>query len=86
MDTELLFGDVITATDFNDNARGRALDILNDMDIETLYSQLALSTIEKLKVMDSFDGLIPIHSDTTSLSFYGEYPDQVRRHHSRLPD
>lgn len=76
MDTELLFGEGVTAADFNDDALGRALDNLHKIGLETLYSQLALSTIEKLKVMDSFDGFIPIHSDTTSLSFYGEYPDQ----------
>jgi transposase len=76
MDTELLFGDGVTAADLNDDALGRALDILHDADIESLYPKLALSTIEKLKIMDSFDGFIPIHSDTTSLSLYGEYPDQ----------
>jgi len=75
MDTELLFGDGIMAADLNDDALGRALDILHDMDIESLYPKLALSTIQKLKVMDSFDGFIPVHSDTTSLSFYGQYPD-----------
>jgi len=76
MDTELLFGDGVTAADLNDDALGRALDILHDADIESLYPKLALSTLEKLKVMNSFDGFIPIHSDTTSLSLYGEYPDQ----------
>lgn len=76
MDTELLFGDGISAADLNDDALGRALDVLNDAGIETLCSQLALSAINKLKVMDSFDGFIPIHSDTTSLSLYGKYPGQ----------
>ena len=71
MDTELLFGDGVTAADLNDDSLGRALDILHDADIESLYPKLALSTLEKLKVMNSFDGFIPIHSDTTSLSLYG---------------
>lgn len=75
MDTELLFGDGVTAGDLNDDALGRALDILHDMDIETLYPQLALSALQSLKVMESFDGFLPVHSDTTSLSLYGEYPD-----------
>lgn len=75
MDTELLFGEGISAADLNDDALGRALDILHDHDIESLYSQLALSTLQSLKVAQSFDGFLPIHSDTTSLSFYGGYPD-----------
>lgn len=75
MDTELLFGDGVMAADLNDDALDRALDVQHDMDIKTLYSQLAMSAIEKLKVMDSFDGFIPIHSDTTFFPFYGDYPD-----------
>lgn len=76
MDTELLFGEGISASDLNDDALGRALDILHDSGMDSLYSQLALSTLQSLKVLESFDGFVPIHSDTTSLSLYGEYPDQ----------
>lgn len=75
MDTELLFGQGVSASDLNDDALGRALDILHDNDIESLYSQLALSTLQSLKAAPSLDGFLPIHSDTTSLSLYGEYPD-----------
>ncbi len=75
-DVELLFGEGITASDFNDDALGRALDVLHDADIETLYTALAMSTIQSLKMTAQFDGFLPIHSDTTSLSLYGEYPDQ----------
>lgn len=49
MDTELLFGDGVTAADLNDDALGRALDILHDADIEGLYPKLAMSTIANSK-------------------------------------
>lgn len=48
-----------------------------------------MSTIQSLKVTAQFDGFLPIHSDTTSLSLYGEYPDQddieILRGYSKAP-
>ncbi|SHK56071.1 protein of unknown function [Alicyclobacillus tolerans] len=72
----MLFGEGITASEFHDDALGRALDVIHDADMETLYTALAMSTIQSLKMTAQFDGFLPIHSDTTSLSLYGEYPDQ----------
>ena len=55
MDTELLFGEEVTPADLNDDALGRALDILHDADIETLYGNLAMSAIQSLKVWEKED-------------------------------
>ncbi len=62
----------MSAADLKDDAFGRALDILCDIDLDALYPKLALKTVNQLKVMDHFDDLLPVHSDTTSLSLYGE--------------
>lgn len=72
-DVEVLLGAGVSATDLNDDALGRALDILYDMGLDALYPKLALKTVNQLKVMDHFDDLLPVHSDTTSVSLYGEY-------------
>ncbi|WDM02833.1 IS1634 family transposase [Alicyclobacillus cycloheptanicus] len=75
-DVEVLLGAGVSATDLNDDALGRALDILYDMGLDALYPKLALKTVNQLKVMDHFDDLLPVHSDTTSVSLYGEYAQQ----------
>jgi len=79
-DVEVLLGAGVSAEDHNENALGRALDILYDMDPDMLYPQIALHTVRQLKVLEGCEeqigGLIPIHADTTSLSLTGEYPDQ----------
>lgn len=81
-DVEVLLGEGVSAEDLNDDALGRALDILYDMDLDKLYPQIALYTVKQLKVLDGYEerfgGLIPIHADTTSISLTGEYSDQSK--------
>jgi len=79
-DVEVLLGEGVVASDLNDDALGRALDILYDMNLDELYPEIALHTVKQLKVFDGmeelFGGLIPVHVDTTSISLTSDYPDQ----------
>ena len=75
-DVEVLLGAGVSAADLNDDALGRALDILYDLDLDALFPKLALKTVNQLKVMDHFDDLLPVHADTTSMSLYGDYTQQ----------
>lgn len=75
-DTEVLLGEGILASDLNDDALGRALDILYDLDMDEFYPKLALDTARQLRVFDNFDDLLPFHADTTSISLTGDYSCQ----------
>ena len=68
MDTEFFFGEGITPEDLNDYAIGRTLDKIAAANSNRLFSTICLSTYAIYKI--AFKRL---HSDTTSLSFYGEY-------------
>jgi transposase len=68
MDTEFFFGEGITAGDINDYAVGRTLDKIAAAGPDQLFGTICLSTYAIYKI--AFKRL---HSDTTTLSFYGEY-------------
>ena len=65
---ELLFGSGVEASDFNDDALGRALDKLAAADPRRVFSTLAFHAL-------SVQGMPwqAVHADTTSVSLYGEY-------------
>ncbi|WP_169794278.1 IS1634 family transposase, partial [Alicyclobacillus shizuokensis] len=77
-DVEVLMGSGVRAEDLNDDALGRALDAIYRAGPQELFSRVALSTLLSLKVLDCFEDFIPVHADTSSLSVYGEYPEQAR--------
>ena len=68
IDTEALFGEGVMREHLNDYAIARALDCINDAKPEGLFSTLCLSLYSKFNI--AFNRL---HSDTTSISFYGAY-------------
>jgi transposase len=68
MDTEALFGKGVMPEHLNDDAIARALDRISDANPEGLFSTLCLSLYSKFSI--EFNRL---HSDTTSISFYGAY-------------
>jgi len=68
MDTEFFFGEGVTAADINDYAIGRTLDKIAAAGPDYLFGTICLSTYAIHQI--AFKRL---HSDTTSLSFYGEY-------------
>jgi len=68
MDTEFFFGEGVTPADLNDYAIGRTLDKIAAVGTDRLFATICLSTYAIYQI--AFKRL---HSDTTSLSFYGEY-------------
>ncbi len=76
IDTEFLFGKGILAEDLNDYAIARTLDKIAaaDMGPDTMYSTLCLVAYSVYEI--AFKRL---HSDTTSVSFYGDYKGEVEQ-------
>jgi len=68
IDTEALFGSGVMPEHLNDDAIARALDRISQAKPEGLFTTLCLSLYGKYKI--AFNRL---HSDTTSVSFYGAY-------------
>lgn len=68
MDTEALFGEGVKPEHLNDDAIARALDRISDAKPEGLFSTLCLSLYSKFSIP-----FTRLHSDTTSISFYGAY-------------
>lgn len=68
IDTETLFGKGVLPEHLNDYALARGLDRISEANPETLFSSFALSLYMKFAIP-----MKRLHSDTTTLSFYGEY-------------
>jgi transposase len=68
IDTEFFFGEGISNEDLNDYTIGRTLDKIAEANPDRLFSTICLSTYTIYNI--AFKRL---HSDTTTLSFYGEY-------------
>ena len=68
IDTEILFGKGVLREHLNDDSIGRALDKLSESNPEKLFGTLCLSAYSQYNI--EFKRL---HSDTTTVSFYGEY-------------
>ena len=66
-DCEMLFGQGIQAEHFNDDALGRALDLLASTDMNKLFSSISLSGLL------SRGPIGRLHVDTTSISVQGAY-------------
>jgi len=70
IDTEALFGKGVTHKHLNDDAIARALDRISEAKPEGLFTTLCLSLYSKFNI--AFNRL---HSDTTTISFYGAYEE-----------
>lgn len=68
IDTEILFGEGVLQEHLNDDAIGRSLDKLAKENPASLFGTLCLSAYSKYDI--EFKRL---HSDTTTVSFYGDY-------------
>lgn len=66
MDLAMLFDEPVGASDFNDDALGRALDRI--VDGKTLFKTVACQAT----IVDDIE-VRTVHSDTTSVSLYGEF-------------
>jgi len=68
LDTELLFGEGILPSHFNDDCLGRGLDALWEIDPTAIFRRAAAN----VRTMESL-GLPFLHFDTTTRILYGEY-------------
>ena len=66
-----LLGDGLIAEDFNDDALGRALDVIHEYGTNQLFSEIAFPIAIEQKLM-----VTSIHLDSSSLSVYGEYAEE----------
>ncbi|MEW6082890.1 MAG: IS1634 family transposase [Bacillota bacterium] len=69
-DVEKVLGEGVRAEDINDDALGRTLDRMAQVDLKGLFSSVSLSCVLK----DDIE-VKSVHADTTSISVYGEYED-----------
>ena len=67
-----LFGKELCAKDFNDDALGRFLDAVHAYGENKLFSEIAFPIALKYKLLSK-----SAHFDTTSLTVYGEYEEEV---------
>jgi transposase len=68
LDCEVLFGEGLKASDFNDDCLGKSLEVVGNLDIRKLYSVICMNAMELHSVI-----VEEIHVDTTNISVYGEY-------------
>ena len=67
-DTELIFGDKLEPSDFNDNNVGKVLDNIHAYGASKLFSQIAYQACQRYDLDDGY-----LHYDTTSVSVHGDY-------------
>jgi transposase len=68
IDLRYLVGEEVVYTSVNSFNVGRALERLGEVDCDGIYETLALSAVQMNKIP-----IERLHSDTTTLSFYGDY-------------
>jgi transposase len=66
-----LLGEGLQADDFNDDTLGRCLDKIHKFGINNLFGQLAFKIGMKNKLLGK-----SMHTDTTSLTLYGDYEEE----------
>ncbi len=74
MDTEFFFGEGVRKEDLNDYAIARALDKITDADPDRLFGLICQHAYVVYRI-----AFRRIHSDTTSMSFYGDYDDNPEK-------
>jgi transposase len=71
---DLLFGEGLVATDFNDDSLGRALDELFQAGVTELFARVAAEAVDVFKIEHKY-----VHVDTSSLSLQGQYESKVAK-------
>jgi transposase len=67
-DTELLWGECVPASAFNDDTVGRVLDLLFETGTQRIFSELSMKAVQKHEISTR-----AVHFDTTSVNVHGEY-------------
>jgi transposase len=70
-DTQLLFGQHINPSDFNDDALGRVLEKVFETGTMKIFTELATRALLAFGVDKS--GKVHVHYDTTSINVWGDY-------------
>lgn len=68
---EHLLGEGIKAEEINDDKIGRVMDDLHEYSLETLWTSLAIETVNKYEINTKYS-----HLDSSSLSVQGEYKEK----------
>lgn len=68
IDTEFLFGKGVLPEKLNDDAIGSALDRIAEVNLERFFTALCVTAYSVYEIIFQ-----KLHSDTTSIFFYGEY-------------
>ena len=79
-DVEALLGRGLTAGDFKDQAVGRAMDHIAQVGPMKVFSAVAQNACKICDIIDRH-----VHYDTTSVSVWGDYPDESERAVDGLP-
>jgi hypothetical protein len=72
IDTEFFLEDSDKSAFVNESNVGEALDRIREADYDGIYSTIALSAFRQYEIP-----LTRMHSDTTTVSFYGKYDPEV---------
>jgi transposase len=67
-DTELLLGERVPSSAFNDDTVGRTLDLLFEAGTQKIFSELSMKAVIKHEISTR-----AVHFDTTSVNVYGDY-------------
>jgi transposase len=67
-DTEVLLGERVEASVFNDDNAGAVLDLLYETGTQRIYSEVVVAALRAFEVPTG-----EVHFDTTSVSVYGDY-------------
>jgi transposase len=67
-DMEVLLGERVPASAFNDDTVGRVLDLLFETGTQRIFSELAMKAVQKHGISTR-----SVHFDTTSVSVHGDY-------------
>ena len=68
---EHLLGEGIKAEEINDDKIGRVMDELHEYSLETLWTSLAIETVNKYEINTKYS-----HLDSSSMSVQGEYKEE----------
>ena len=71
---DLLIGEGLEASDFNDDALGRGLDELFQAGITGLFADIAAAAVKVFNIEHQY-----VHLDTSSLSLQGQYESEVAK-------
>ena len=71
---DLLLGEGLVASDFNDDTLGRGLDELFQAGVTELFARVATAAVEVFQIEHKH-----VHLDTSSMSFHGQHESEIAK-------